>query len=168
MTKILRFTSMFLVAILCLMCCTLNVYATDAQVFEGSSTATLTYREQSTYCILIPAYIDMSDTYTFSAENINITDNEMIAVTVTNVDENNRIMFTHESGEYTLTKNIEQVRLSDSAPAALPLNCVGAFVGDDKTSTIGFRLSQESFDYTRIRAGMYSAIVEFSVSLTSK
>lgn len=168
MTKILKFTSTLLVVILCIMCCTFHIYATDAQVFEGSSTSTLTYREQSTYCILIPAYIDMNDSYTFSAENINITDDEMIVVTVSNVDDNNRILFTHESGEYTLTKDIEWVAISDTVPTALPPNCVGVFVGDDRTSAIEFRLSQESYDCTRTKAGMYSAVVEFSVSLTSK
>lgn len=168
MAKTLKFTSTLLVILLCVICCTFHIYAMDAQVFEGSSTATLTYRQASTYCILIPAYIDMSDTYTFSAENINITDDEIIAVTVTNVDENNRIKFTHESGKYTLTKNIEQVALSDNTSVSLPLNCVGAFVGDDTASIIGFRLSQDSYDYTRTRAGMYSAVVEFSVSLMSK
>ena len=147
----------------------ITVSAGDLQVYQGTGTCTMTFVEQSSYCILIPEYIDMNaGLYTFKAENINIADNEKVYVTVTNLDGNNRLLFTHESGEYTLTKNFEVFPSAnhDTLPEYLPNNCVGYFSGDDKTSFINFRLGSESFDYSRIKAGMYSATVEFSVDLS--
>lgn len=168
MIKLFKKLLLCITIIACVLCCTLTTYADDSQVFEGTATSTLTYREQSTYCVLIPSYIDMSDTYVFSAENINITDNEMIVVSVSNTINDCGIQFTHESGNHSLTKNIEQVPMSDSIPTELSPNCVGIFVGDNRTSAIGFRLSMESFGTEKAYAGMYSAIVEFSVSLATK
>ena len=147
----------------------ITVSAGDLQVYQGTGTSTMTFVEQSSYCILIPEYIDMNaGLYTFKAENINISNNEKVYVTVTNLDENNRLLFTHESGDYTLTKSLEVFPSAahDTLPEYLPSNCVGYFSGDDKTSFISFRLGSESFDYSRIKAGMYSATVEFSVDLS--
>lgn len=156
--------------ILCLfsISCPMTISAEDLQVFQGSGASTMTYSEQSSYCILIPEYIDMNaGSYTFQAENINITDYEKIYVTVTNLDENDRILFTHESGKYTLTKNFEIFPSAghDTLPEYMPNNCVGYFSGDNTTSFISFGLGYGSYDYTRIRAGMYFATVEFRVEL---
>lgn len=161
---------LILLIVLCMLflICPMTVSAEDSQVFQGIGTSTVTYVEQSSYCILIPEYIDMNaGSYTFQAENINITDYEKIYVTVTNLDENDRLLFTHESGEYTLTKNFEiyPSECHDTLPEYMPNNCVGYFSGDNTTSFISFGLGYDSYDYTRIRAGMYSATVEFSVEL---
>ncbi len=163
-----------LTAILLVILCTfflikpMTVSAADSQVFQGTGTSTITYWEQSTYCVLIPEYIDMNaGLYTFQAEHLNIAEVEKVYVTVTNLNENNRLLFTHESGEYTLTKNLEiyPSNESESVPSYMPPNCVGYFSGDDTTSKISFGLSFDSYEYTRIRAGMYSATVEFCVDL---
>jgi len=140
----------------------------EQQVMEGTGTSIITYREPSTYCILIPEYLTCNENgaYQLYAENINITEDEKIYVYITNADENNRILFTHENGEYTLTKEIQKTWSSDyTPPAALQNNCVGLFEGEDKTSKISFTLSQENYDCMKSYAGTYSAIVEFQVSL---
>ena len=160
-----------LLSIIFAMCLLLSMMtigvSAEQQVSEGNASSTITYREQSMYCILIPETIDMNEnSYTFAAEFINITDDEKIFVTVANADENGRILFTHESGNYTLKKDIITTPShGNTTMPTLPTNCVGYFCGDDKTSKISFGLGYDCYEYERIRAGMYFATVEFSVNL---
>lgn len=156
-----KLLSVLITTVLLLSLPSVTAYADDKQVSEGTASATMTYRVQSNYCILIPETIDADfGQYTFQAEYLNIADGEKVFVTVTNTDDNGRILFTHENGVNTLKKNIISY-----GSVNLPNNCVGCFYGDDVTSKISFGVSDENFDYDYVKAGMYSAIVEFNVYL---
>ena len=146
----------------------LAVPAFAAQVMEGSASSTITFRQPSTYCILIPETLTENETgmYQLTAENINITADEKIYVCVANADENGRILFTHENGEYTLKKGFETRNKNGYSPNyVLPENCVGVFEGEDLSSKIYFMLESEEYECEKAYAGMYSATVEFNVSL---
>lgn len=157
-----------LIALCLLLCMTPMTVAADSQVYEGTGSSTMTYREYSSYCILIPETIDAEvGYYTFQADYLNITDYEKVFVTVTNLDENNRLLFTHESGNYTLKKNLEvySTDYGSGLPEGMPENCVGYFSGEDTTSQIMFGVGADNYECERARAGLYSATVEFSVNL---
>ena len=146
----------------------LSVGASAAQVMEGSASSTITFRQPSTYCILIPETLTENETgmYQLTAENINITADEKIYVCVANADENGRILFTHVNGEYTLKKGFETRNKNGYSPNyILPENCVGVFEGEDLSSKIYFMLESEEYECEKAYAGMYSATVEFNVSL---
>lgn len=146
----------------------LSVSASAAQVMEGNASSTITFRQPSTYCIYIPETLTENETgmYQFTAEHINITADEKIFVCVANADENGRILFTHENGEYTMKKEFEVRNKNGYSPDyALPENCVGVFEGEDLSSKLYFLLSPEEYECEKAYAGMYSATVEFNVSL---
>ena len=97
---------------------------------------------------------------------MNITSDEKIYVTVANADENGRILFTHENGEYTLKKGFEIRNKNGYSPNyVFPENCVGVFEGEDTSSKIYFMLESEEYECEKAYAGMYSATIEFNVSL---
>ena len=157
-----------LIALCLLLCITPLTVSADSQVYEGTGSATMSYREYSSYCILIPEFIDAeAGYYTFQAEYLNITDYEKVFVTVTNLDENGRLLFTHESGNYTLKKNLEVYGTADGGglPDGMPQNCVGYFSGEDTTSKVMFGVGFDNYECERARAGLYSATVEFAVNL---
>lgn len=145
-----------------------RVYADDSYVTGGHSTSTITFTQPSDYCIIIPETIDASaGAYVFQAGQLNITENERVLVTVTSVNQDGRITFTHENGENTLTKEIVTENISQNAlPGGLPENCVGYFTPDSISSKLSFGLTEESYDYEGyIKAGNYTALVEFNIYL---
>lgn len=157
-----------LIAICLLISLTTITANAETQVYEGTGSSTMTYREYSSYCILIPEYIDAeAGYYTFQAEYLNITDYEKVFVTVTNLDENGLLLFTHESGNYTLKKNLEVYGTNYGAglPDGMPQHCVGYFSGEDTTSKVMFGVGFDNYECERARAGLYSATVEFAVNL---
>lgn len=156
-----------LIALCLLLCITPMTVSADSQVYERTGSSTMTYREYSSYCILIPEYIDAeAGQYTFQAEYLNITDYEKVFVTVTNLDENGKLLFTHESGNYTLKKNLEVFDATGSGVLPnMPENCVGYFSGEDTMSKIMFGVGFDNYECERARAGLYSATVEFAVNL---
>lgn len=157
-----------LIAICLLVSLTTITASAETQVYEGTGSSTMSYREYSSYCILIPEYIDAeAGYYTFQAEHLNITDYEKVFVTVTNLDENNLLLFTHESGNYTLKKKLEvyETNYGTGMPSGMPENCVGYFSGEDTTSKVMFGVGFDNYECERARAGLYSATVEFAVNL---
>ena len=157
-----------LIAICLLVSLTTITANAETQVYEGTGSSTMTYREYSSYCILIPEYIDAeTGYYTFQAEYLNITDYEKVFVTVTNLDENNLLLFTHESGNYTLKTKLEvyETNYGTGMPSGMPENCVGYFSGEDTVSKVMFGVGFDNYECERARAGLYSATVEFAVNL---
>jgi len=156
-----KLISLILATILLLSISCVTAHAEDSQVYEGSASTTITYRVQSSYCILIPEYIDADcGQYTFQADYLNVANGERVFVVVSNVDENGRILFTHDNGENTLKKNIVT-----SGDTDVPQYCVGCFYGEDTNSKISFCVGEENYEADYLKAGNYSATVEFSVYL---
>lgn len=145
-----------------------RVYADDSYVTGGHSTSTITFTQPSDYCIIIPETIDTSTgAYVFQAGQLNITENERVLITVTSVNQDGRITFTHENGVNTLTKGVITENISQNAlPDGLPENCVGYFTIDNLSSKLSFGLTEESYDYEGyIKAGNYTTLVEFNIYL---
>lgn len=159
-------------SIILIACCfaPLIAFAEDAQVSEGQGTTTTTYTHPSDYCIIIPDTIDSANgAYVFQAASLNISYNEYVLITVSNADSNNRIIFTHEDGSHTLTKQIVTENVSGGyIPDGLPDNCVGYFTSDESASALSFAVSEENYDYQdNPKAGTYTATVEFNIYLSS-
>ena len=159
-----------MLSILLVVCALLSVMSIGAsaaqQVMEGNASSTISFRQPSVYCILIPEVLTADDNgwYEFDAEHINITNDEKIIVTVANADENGRILFTHEDGEHTLKKEL-QVMNKSGFDWILPENCVAVFEGEDLDSKVYFMLSPEEYECQKAYAGIYTATVEFNVIL---
>lgn len=148
----------------------LTAFAEDNYIYEGNAHSVLEYREPSYYCILIPERIDMNDGtgYRFQADMLNICEGEKVFVSITNLDENNRLLFTHEDGKTTFTKSIySEVRYGVTLDNIIPQKCVGYFDGDDTTSKVLMKLGADTYDYdVYVKAGNYTATADFEINIS--
>lgn len=156
--------------LICMIVCFFSMKAhADEYVTGGYGSSTITYSQPSDYCIIIPETIDAdAGAYVFQAGQLNITENERVYIILTTADQDNNITLTHESGTYTLDKQIVTENVSGhSIPDGLPQNCVGYFEPDSFSSALSFALSEENYNYECApKAGRYSALVEFSIYLS--
>ena len=144
-----------------------NVSA-DTTSSGGEATATIRFTQQSEFCVYIPDTIDMDCyNYTFYAENINILSNQMVCVSITNLNENACLEFTSEVNggviqrPITTDMNTEVERgFIDSAPQ----NCVGMFLDGNTQSVMSFGLGQIYYNEPA-KAGGYTATAQFEICL---
>lgn len=125
----------------------LPVFALESSSWGGS--CTVNYYVESQYSIWIPEEINLNETYTFEAEFLNITPEEQINVECTNMT-NGTITMTNGSG-----KSIAVVIYNGRNDTRL------AEFTDNMTSNISFwgQLQEGG------RAGYYTGVLEFSISL---
>ena len=159
-----------MIMVICLMA-TIGLTAAHAEggnytMSTGSST--LTYTEPSRYMIYIPETIDMDvGRYTFEAAEMNITSNEDVVVTMTNLDVNSMLTFTHEDGASTANKCVayDYNNIDSNIQQSLPEHCVAYFEKDELNSEMCFYLANDNYN-TNV-AGSYSGTAEFQVELRS-
>ena len=133
----------------------------------NNASSTFAYVVPSTYTIIIPERIDVDSDYTFTAANMNVRDDEMVSVVVNNL-EDGYLTFRSSNGNTTFKKKLEATALNEKA-SNIPPNCVGLFFENDLTSSVSFRASDDTFLASGIvRAGEYTATVEFQIDLTSR
>lgn len=121
--------------------------------FEGGSANTeLSYFQNSSYIVKIPLRINniVESGYTFTAESINILDNETVNV----YTENSTVKMTNERGD---TCSLELRCSDDTGKQGL----VGTFKNGQTTSSVTMN-AQMSAD---ARAGSYTGTATFSVRL---
>lgn len=133
---------------------------------DSSGSSTITYTEQSRYTVYIPETINMDmGYYTFEASEMNITDREDVVVTMTNLDVNSMLHFTHENGSATADKQIgyDYANVDDNVQNTLPEHCVAYFKNGETTSEASFYLiNDNNMNY---QAGNYSGMAQFLVEL---
>ena len=121
--------------------------------YESDTAETeLSYFQNSSYIVKIPLRINnvVEGGYTFTAESINILDNESVNVYV----ENSMVKMTNERGD---TCNLE-LGCSDNRGKE---NLVGTFKNGETTSSVTMNAQMNS----DAKAGLYTGTATFSVML---
>ena len=144
-----------------------NVNAETQYSYGGQTHSTLTYVEQSQYCVLIPETIDMNiGSYTFEADNMNLIDTEHVYVKLNEIGIEPFLTFTHTNGtdqtcrKVTRYDTVSNTNVTDNIPA----DCVGYFSDGDTQSEVTFGLEWSQTD-TQPKAGTYSSNVVFEIYL---
>lgn len=130
-----------------------TVFASELWEDGQSASSTVTYYVDSSYSIYIPETIDLGEGYTFQASYLNITDNQQVNVSITNLTSAGYLEMTNDSG------NQIYMQLNGIGD----YNRVATFTSDSTTSpiTIYGQVSENSY----AKAGTYTGTAEFSVSL---
>lgn len=144
-----------------------NVSAETQYSCGGQTNSTLTYVEQSQYCVLIPETIDMNiGSYTFEADNMNLIETEHVYVKLQEIANEPYLMCTHTNGtdqtcrKVTRTDTVYNSKVTESVPT----DCVGYFSDGDTQSEVTFGLEWLQSD-TQPKAGVYSSNVVFEIYL---
>ena len=149
---------MAIAACMMIMPTTVNAAMTDDNYsymseYEGGTADTeLSYFQNSTYLVKIPLRINniVESGYVFTADSINILDNQSVNVYV----ENNSIEMTNERGD---TCSLELRCSDDKGKQGL----VGTFKNGETTSSVTMNAQMGS----GARAGSYTGTATFSVRL---
>lgn len=130
-----------------------TVFASELWEDGQSASSTVTYYVDSSYSIYIPETIDLGEGYTFQASYLNITDNQQVNVSITNLTSAGYLEMTSDSG------NQIYMQLNGIGD----YNRVATFTSDSTTSpiTIYGQVAENSY----AKAGTYTGTAEFSVSL---
>ena len=150
--------SLAIAACMMIMPTTVNAAMTDDNYsymseYEGGTADTeLSYFQNSTYLVKIPLRINniVESGYVFTADSINILDNQSVNVYV----ENNSIEMTNERGD---TCSLELRCSDDKGKQSL----VGTFKNGETTSSVTMNAQMGS----GARAGSYTGTATFSVRL---
>ena len=98
----------------------IGVPAVSADSFNGG-TATITYKEPDTYCVLIPETIDMTfDNYHFQALDMNLAEGDEVFVTIGGLIDEGYFPLTHENGVDTAK---QKIYLHDHSDSGLSADC---------------------------------------------
>lgn len=149
-----KFISLFLAIVLTLSM-SVTAFAADMMLPHDGATgsSTVTYRVESSFCVIIPETMDGNNGFSLTADFMNITESEKVCVYVNS--ENGKFTLTNESGD-TMEANIYTNHSS---------GYIGSFVKGQTTSDVVCYV-QPSGD-TIPKAGEYSGTVEFIVKLES-
>lgn len=146
----------------------IGVPAVSADSFNGG-TATITYKEPDTYCVLIPETIDMTfDNYHFQALDMNLAEGDEVFVTIGGLGDNDYFPLIHENGIDTAKKKIyyDYGSVSSEKRESFPPYCVGYFTDGDMVSQTGFMMINDNESH--FKAGNYTGTAEFTVELREK
>jgi hypothetical protein len=162
---LLIFTAAVLILFICFGLSTVSG-AEDYELYGAgydSAQIEITYTEPSTYVVLIPASIDMSDgaSYTFTAQSLNLSDGQMLVINATNLDDQNRMTLT--SGNNTTKK----VFVRSDTGLSVDQNCAAVFYGDSLVSEISFWLNTDESSSVP-KAGRYAGILNFEISIVDR
>ncbi len=167
-----KFISLFLViALLCCVSVSVSAAEGDQELVEyGSASATITYTQPSDYVVYIPYTMEFIESYRFEAQMLNIVpESEYVMITVSNLDDNNCLEFTHTISEgvtFKATPTKAPVSSDLYVPSIIPDNCAAIF-NENKISNLYFYWQiPESTGI--VKAGSYTATAQFSVGLYGK
>lgn len=129
-----------------------NDYSYMSEYEDESAETELSYIQNSSYIVKIPLRINnvVEGGYTFTAESINILDNESVNI----YTENSMVKMTNERGD---TCNLELSCSDDKGKE----NLVGTFKNGETTSSVTMNAQMGS----DARAGSYTGTATFSVRL---
>lgn len=165
-----KFLTISLVLCLLISLCTfgmVNVSAETQYSYGGQTSSTLTYVEQSQYCVLIPETIDMNiGTYTFEADNMNLIETEHVYIKLQEITDQPYLTFVHTNGTDQTTRRVTRYDTvyNSQVTNQVPVDCVGYFSDGDTQSEVSFGLDYLQTD-TQPKAGTYTSNVVFDIYL---
>lgn len=155
-----KYLSLILALVMCFSIST-TVFAQDQFVSEGTAEATVTYHADSFYMVMIPETIDANATMTLSAAQMNIDDNEIVRVKVTNLNASDLLQLTHS--RFGGTAGFELYR-SDINERIANQGDVATFISGILEPSYGVNFLSHD---PEMQAGDYSGTITFSISLMS-
>lgn len=147
-----KFISLFLAIVLTLSM-SVTAFAADASLPHDGATgqSTVTYRVESSFCVIIPETLDGMNGFQLTADFMNITESEKVCVYVNSDD--GKFTLTNESGD-----TMEASFNTSGANGA-----IGIFTKGQTQSDVYCCVMPS--DDTIPKAGEYSGTVEFIVRL---
>ena len=135
-----------------------TAFATELNVGNQTGQNTLSFTEPSTYTVIIPDTIYVSPETSLECETtfLNIQDTEQLVIRLNNLDENNRLLLSNESGA-SLHACFEVANDTD----------ICYLVNPDCTVVYAARMGLH-YETSIIPAGEYTGIAEFTVSVEPK
>ena len=145
--------------------CSMGTNAFAAEITDNSEIQTgfseIVYDLDTSYCIEIPEQIDITaGAYTFTASYINLSETEQVVVRMSGVDEYSGISLQNSNGD-TLDFTVRY----DGA-TIVPGYIVAIFT-DSVSATGAMQLIPDTYG-TAHRAGQYSGVFEFTVSVENR
>lgn len=152
-----------ILSIVCAACLMLgtssNVFATEISS-DGTASTTITYTTPSQFCVYIPETLDLTTgSYSFTASMMDIAENEQVVISITNLNEENRLQLSSGNfgtGSAVIWDNERDMALQNWEPVAV-------FLPGSLETTKSISLN----DVQTSGAGTYSGIAQFSISLQS-
>lgn len=122
----------------------------------------LSYTYEGDYMIYIPMEVNVGNSISVSAGDVNILDNKKIVVSVGNFDSDSKIVLTNnDTGDnvYTLLKdtNYNQITMDN--------NIIGEFTNDEHS---GKNIYTEVYFTDSVKAGTYTGYMDFYIEVTGK
>lgn len=131
---------------------TMNVHATDLSTDGATASAEVIYNVNSSYIITIPSELYLSsEEYRFEATYLNICENEVVSVRITNLIDDCYLEMTNSNGE-TEYMTIHNVDITGKC---------AEFTKGSTTSNVGFYASMSD----TASAGEWRGTAEFCISV---
>lgn len=148
-----------LLAIIIMMFSTISVSAIET---NSTQQVQLSYTYEGNYMIYIPMEVNVGNSISVSAGEVNILDNKKIVVSVGNFDSDSRIVLTNnDTGDtvYTVLKdtNYNQITMDN--------NVIGEFTNDEHSSK---NIYTEVYFTDSVKAGTYTGYMDFYIEVTDK
>lgn len=153
-----KFICMLLATII-MMFSTISVSAIET---NSTQQVQLSYIYEGNYMIYIPMEVNVGNSISVSAGEVNILDNKKIVVSVGNFDSDSRIVLTNnDTGDnvYTVLKdtNYNQITMDN--------NVIGEFTNDEHS---GKNIYTEVYFTDSVKAGTYTGYMDFYIEVTNK
>ena len=148
-----------------IMVCSVGTTAFAAEITDESEMQTgyseIVYNLDTSYCIEIPEKIDATaGAYTFTAAYVNLSESERVVVRMSGVDEYSCLSLQNNNGD-----TLDFIVRYDGA-AIVPGYVVAVFT-DSVVASGAMQLTPDIYG-TAHRAGQYSGVFEFTVSVEAR
>ena len=141
-----------------MVCSTITVSAIEINSYQQTQ---LSYTYEGNYMIYIPMNIDVGESISVMAEEVNIMNDKKIVVSVGNFDYDDRIVLTNSDCEYyafAILKDENGNQITSSN------NIIGEFTNDNHS---GKNISTEVYHEGMLTAGTYTGWVDFNIELVN-
>lgn len=148
-----------LLAIIIMMFPTISVSAIET---NSTQQVQLSYTYEGNYMIYIPMEVNVGNSISVSAGEVNILDNKKIVVSVGNFDSDSRIVLTNnDTGDtvYTILKDTSYNQITTDN------NIIGEFTNDEYLAK---NIYTEVYFTDLVKAGTYTGYMDFYIEVTDK
>lgn len=148
-----------LLAIIIMMFSTISVSAIET---NSTQQVQLSYTYEGNYMIYIPMEVNVGNSISVSAGEVNILDNKKIVVSVGNFDSDSRIVLTNnDTGDtvYTILKDTSYNQITTDN------NIIGEFTNDEYS---GKNIYTEVYFTDSVKVGTYTGYMDFYIEVTDK
>lgn len=148
----------FVLSVVLILSMSVTAFAGELNVGNQTGQSTLSFTEPSAYTVIIPdtIYVSADASLEFETTFLNLQDTEQLVIRLANLDENNRLMLSNESGA-SLYATFEII--DDTGICYL--------VNPDYSVAVAAKMGLY-YETSLIPAGEYTGIAEFTVSVEPK